>query len=190
MPDTMAKKGVAMYVKLAPYGAENGRSVTARMLLGVKKQPDKRLFAFLAKELAPGVRSALAAADRTCLKNGLPVPKTVICPLPRNRRAVRLYGFDQAALLARALGKELKIPVAPLLLRIRDTAPQKTLSAHARAANLSGAFKRSRAAAPPRVILVDDVVTTGAGMAEAAKVLKDSEVFAVSVAFTKKAREK
>ena len=184
------RAGVRAHIKMAPYGAENGHSVAARLLLGAKKHPNKRLFRFLATDLAVGVRAALLAADRTREKQGLPIPSAVICWLPRNRASVTRYGFDQAALLARALGKELSYPVVPLLRRKRDTAPQKTLSARARAANLSGAFKISDKDVPPRVILVDDVVTTGAGMSEAARVLEGAEFFAVSIAVTEKRSEK
>lgn len=190
VPNNMQKQGVCAHIKMAPYGAENGHTVTARMLLGVKKQPDKRVFRFFAKELTTGVRAALHAADLTREKQGLSIPYTVICWLPRNRTSVRRYGFDQAALLAKALGKELGYPSLPLLKRIKDTAPQKTLTARERAANMADAFGKSLKAVPPRVILVDDVVTTGAGMAEAARALGNPEIFAVSLAVTEKRKEK
>ncbi|MBQ2757587.1 MAG: ComF family protein [Clostridia bacterium] len=188
VPDNMKKQGVCAYVKMAPYGADNGRSVTARMILGAKKQPDRRLFCFFARELRTSVRAALHAADRAREKQGLSIPSAVICWLPRNRDSVREYGFDQAELLAKALGRDLGYPVLPLLKRVRDTAPQKTLSARARAANMTGAFRQTGKAPSSRVILVDDVVTTGAGMSEAAKELGNPEIIAVSVAITEKRR--
>jgi len=190
VPRNMQKQGIDAHVKMAPYGTESGHTVTARMLLGVKKQPDKRVFRFFAKELTTGVRAVLHTADRTREKEGLSIPSTVICWLPRNRSSVRRYGFDQAELLARALGRELGYPSLPLLKRIKDTAPQKELAANARAANMANAFQRSGKPVPMRVILVDDIVTTGAGMAEAARVLGACEIFAVSVAVTEKRKEK
>ena len=190
VPSQMAKRGIRAYIKLAPYGDKRGRSVTARMVLGVKKHPNKRLFRFLATELAVGVRAAITADERTREKQGLPPLKTTVCFLPRNRAAVRRYGLDQAELLAKELAKTLEYPFMPLLSRTKDTAPQKTLSAKARAENLANAFKKVTLNEPLRVLVVDDVVTTGAGMAEAAKMLENAEIFAISVAFTEKRGEK
>ena len=190
VPQPMAKRGIRAYIKLAPYGDKAGHSVAARMVLSVKKHPNKRLFRFLAAELAIGVKAAIAADERTRAKEALPPLDTVVAFLPRNRAAVRRYGLDQAALLAKALARELDYPFTPLLRRAKDTAPQKTLSAKARAQNLANAFEKAAHNEHLRVVLVDDIVTTGAGMAEAAKVLENTEIFAVSVAFTEKRGEK
>ena len=190
VPPIMAKRGIRAYIKMAPYGDQTGHSVTARMLLGIKKHPNKGLFRFLAAELAVGVRAAVVADERVRAKQELPPLDTVVCFLPRNRASVRRYGLDQAELLAKELARELQYRFLPLLRRVKDTAPQKTLSAKARVENLVNAFQKTALDTPTRVIVVDDIVTTGAGMAEAAKILENTEIFAVSVAFTEKRGEK
>jgi ComF family protein len=92
-------------------------------------------------------------------------------PLSRRRRARR--GFDQAELLARAVARRSGIPVARLLLRVRETRAQARLTGADRRRALAGAFASVRD--PPwRVLLVDDVLTTGSTAAACAEVLQES----------------
>jgi len=106
----------------------------------------------------------------------------VIIPVPLHwwRRTRR--GFDQAALLAGAAARYSSIatPLCHPLRRARQTSPQTELPAAARAANVAGAFvitPRGRAlVAGKRVLLFDDVVTTGATMAAAARALRAAGV--------------
>lgn len=79
-------------------------------------------------------------------------------PLSRRRRAQR--GFDQAELLARAFAAERGVPAVPLLARVRETAPQARRRGAERRTALRGSFALVRPA-PPRVLLIDDVMTTG-----------------------------
>lgn len=83
-------------------------------------------------------------------------------------------GYDQSKLLAVALGKELSLPTVRLLKKTRHTPPQSTLShAPQRRANVLGAYKITNAnqVAGKRILLLDDVITTGATASECAKVL-------------------
>jgi ComF family protein len=96
----------------------------------------------------------------------------LVAPVPLHPRRLRERGFSPAALLARALAREARVPVAPTLLaRVRDTRSQTELSRAERRRNVAGAFV-PRTAAPARVWLVDDVVTTGSTLAEAARALR------------------
>jgi ComF family protein len=94
-------------------------------------------------------------------------------PLAPSRHAVR--GFNQAELIARALGRRWGAPVVPVLERVRDDPPQRGASATDRAVQVRGAFAVRRGLlAPQDVCLVDDVCTTGATLAACARTLRRS----------------
>lgn len=114
------------------------------------------------------LRAAIAMADAPTVDRLLPVP------LARARLAER--GYNQAWELARRLARELGLPAhAQLLQRVIDTPHQLSLPRERRAANVRGAFLVPPAAhavlAGQRIALVDDVMTTGATLAEAARTL-------------------
>lgn len=103
-------------------------------------------------------------------------PPELIVPVPLHRKRLQARGFNQALVLARFLfPKQGQRIAASLLLRTRWTDPQTVLSGRARRQNLRGAFavKHPELVCGRRVLLVDDVFTTGATLDECAKVLKD-----------------
>ncbi len=108
----------------------------------------------------------------------------ILVPVPVHAARLRQRGFDQAELLARAVGRELKLPVATALERASKTVAQHALSRRARAANVGGAFAvkaSSRHEVNGRwVVLIDDVVTTGATFSGCARALYDAGAAAVS----------
>jgi ComF family protein len=110
-----------------------------------------------------------------------------VIPIPLHPRALRRRGFNPAALLARAAARACGVSVDCVALeRLRDTASQTGLDRAARRRNVRGAF-RARQAPPARVWLVDDVVTTGATLDEAARALRRAgagEIFGLCVART------
>ena len=100
--------------------------------------------------------------------------------VPGRRRDVRVRGFDHAELIAREAGVHLGLPAVRLLERTMDRPDQTTLSSHARWTNLEGAFvARGRVA---KVILVDDLVTTGATAAACAAALERGGTAQIEVA--------
>lgn len=108
--------------------------------------------------------------------------------VPLSRRRLRKRGYDQAALLAEAVGKRMNLRPVRLLKKRRDTPPQsKTGSAAKRRANAAGAYVclRPELVSGRRILLVDDIVTTGATLSETAGVLKKAgarEVIGVTLA--------
>jgi ComF family protein len=107
-----------------------------------------------------------------------------ILPIPLHRARLARRGYNQALELARPIASLLGLAVLPrALVRTRDTAPQTELDADARRRNLRGAFTaEADAIAGRRVLLVDDVVTTGATVREAAATLIRAGAASVAVA--------
>jgi len=101
----------------------------------------------------------------------------VLIPVPLHPRRLRERGFNQAALIARELGRRTGRPCGDrALVRRKDTAPQAGLSAAARRRNVDAAFavRRRGLVAGHVVTLVDDVFTTGATAYACARALRDA----------------
>lgn len=109
-----------------------------------------------------------------------------IVPVPVSTRTLRERGFNQTLLLSRILSRHLAIPLhMNLLLKKRETLPQIGLGAKERGRNLRGAFEVSRKLDRQGIILLDDVMTTGATVRECAKTLKKAgagEVVVITLA--------
>ncbi len=99
-----------------------------------------------------------------------------IVPIPLHRRRYAKRGYNQAELLARETGRRLGIPVYPkMLVRVRNTVPQKKLNPQERQNNLKKAFNIGRNDVKLKVILVfDDIYTTGSTIDEAARALREA----------------
>lgn len=183
-PKIMERAGSLGLIKLAPYTDAGEHATVRRAVYGMKRSPRSRTFNCCAEELAPALcRTVEKQNEKT------PISHTVITYLPRSRKSVRRYGFDQARELAKCLSRLTDYPCLSLLERVKDGTEQKTLTVKERQSNLKGAFRAVNSAEGCRVILVDDLVTTGAGMAEGVRVLRKNgaaEVLSVSVAVTPK----
>lgn len=95
----------------------------------------------------------------------------LIVPVPIHRTRFAHRGFNQSEALCEKLPQEL---MSRDLVRIKRTTPQVSLSPEKRAANLAGAFKCPQNLVGKRVLIVDDVFTTGATAHECAKALKEA----------------
>jgi ComF family protein len=116
-------------------------------------------------------------------------PFDLVLPVPMHWRRRLTRSCDQARLLARAVAKELHLPLGDELIRIRHTAPQVHLSRTRRIENMRGAFgvRRAGSLAGANVLLVDDVTTTGATANEAARTLLAAGASKVLLAVVAKA---
>jgi ComF family protein len=128
--------------------------------------------------LAPSLGALLADAyDRHALETGVIVP----VPLTGSRRRIR--GYNQALLMANELSSRTGVPVAEALRRTGHSTTQAgSASAEERRRNVEGVFSLARGheVAGARVLLIDDVATTGATLDACASVLLESGARAVS----------
>jgi len=139
------------------------------------------------RELAEPLGDMLANYYQTT-----PLPTDVIIPVPLHRRRQRERGYNQSALLAQHLGSATEIPVrCDLLQRHRYTRSQTRLTAQQRSRNVKGAFScakqpdLAKAISGKKVLLIDDVATTGATLRACAQALRNQgarSVWALTVA--------
>jgi ComF family protein len=146
----------------------------------LKYAGEKRLAAPLGEAIARRWRRAGAGGD-------------LLVPVPVHAERARARGYDQAELIAQAAALDLGLPCAAILERARATNAQFDLDRSARATNVDGAFRlrpmhANAATDQPRplagrwIILIDDVVTTGATLAACAKPLIEAGAIGVSAA--------
>lgn len=131
--------------------------VVRRVILQLKEQGRTDAAAALSAPLAAAIAAALDAA-----------PAAALVPIPSSRAAYRRRGYDPVTLLLRSSG----LRPERLLARGRRTGIQKALGVEERAVNLRGAFVAVRHLTGRRVILVDDVLTSGATLAEATRAVR------------------
>lgn len=155
----------------ADRGWDQGRSVfpyhgvTGNALWQVKKEGTEEFVRFFAKQIKQSQKAFIERMAPDC-----------IVPVPLHPSKLRSRGFNQAELLAEALGEELNLPVRLLLKKIIKTKDQKSLSRNQRKKNVKDAFRVDEDAVgeqlPQSVLLLDDVSTTGSTLTACARVLK------------------
>lgn len=144
-----------------------------QLIQAYKYQAQLALGAWLARQLLPLV--VPLAVDR-------------LIPLPLHPTRLRDRGFNQAGEMAKILGRELGIPVDRQgCQRTKATAPQASLAHDQRARNIRHAFDCTRDYTGQHLLLVDDVMTTGATLNECARVLKLHGAARVSTAVVARA---
>jgi ComF family protein len=161
--------GFASVVRLGPY---EGRLRDA--VLRMKTASGEGLADMMGRVFAESARDRLRAANAD-----------LVVPVPLHWRRVWRRGYNQSAAVARELAVGLGVPFrSNWLRRIRHTPQQVQPSAAARRENVRGAFRASWRAAVSgkRILLVDDVMTTGSTASEAAKVLRAEGAKEITVA--------
>lgn len=133
-----------------------------------------------------------AALMAQCVEDRLQGRFDVVTWVPLSRWRLWRRGYDQSRLLAERLARNLGVPCVRLLKKVRHTKAQSGLTGESqRRANVLGAYKPAPGADAEgrRVLLVDDVVTTGATVSECARVLRTAgaaRVVCVALAITEK----
>lgn len=111
----------------------------------------------------------------------LPRDIDAVLPVPLHWRRQWRRGFNQAREIGRLIARQLDVPLIGGVRRIRSTRPQSGLSAAERIRNVRGAFVANRRCAARHVLIVDDVVTTGATVRQLAGVVLASGAESVSL---------
>lgn len=152
-------------------GWDQGRSIfpyhgsMGNALRLVKKDGRTEFIRFFAKQIKEKQQEFIFRGAPAC-----------IVPVPLHPSKQRLRGFNQAELLAEALGEEINLPVKMLLKKQKKTKEQKSLSKSQRVKNVADAFTIEESewpeTVPESVLLLDDVSTTGSTLSACANVLK------------------
>ena len=178
----ISEDSICLGCRAAQFYFKEHRSVfmyreTAEILIRIYKfEPLPALALLWAYFLRKLIRTAPAGA----------APGAVLVPVPARKAAVRTRGWDQMRLICRHLRRRYQLP-SEFLLRRTGGSAQKSLNYTQRMQNLSGRITCSRAAgnSAPRVLLIDDVFTTGATLNECARVLQKAgftEIYAFTLA--------
>ncbi len=134
-----------------------------KMIFHVKYHNERQLLDYPCSEAAHEYRDIVMRWQCDCL-----------IPIPLHPSRQKKRGFNQAEEIARRIGEEWSLPLdTKVLIRVKKTRPQKDLDSATRQKNLEDAFAadKKRAQAYKRVILVDDIYTTGSTMESCAKAL-------------------
>lgn len=154
------------------------RGVARQVLYRYKDHRIRQLAGILSPALAASITFAAERAE-------VPVERSLLVPMPTRRSSLRRRGFDATASVVRAAAKGAGVGgVQSLLIDIRDSGASKRGGAWDREQHAIDAFRLRRDTALPRmpVILVDDIVTTGATTKEATETLLLAGVHVVAVA--------
>jgi competence protein ComFC len=154
--------------ELTAFSVYNYSGSVAKLVRGYKYNGRRYLADFMAGEMSKALNEDFDS----------------VCYVPLHKKRLRQRGFDQAELLAKSISKTMNIPFKNVIERIRNTKTQVSLGLKQRQENMKGAFAASGQISG-NVVLVDDVLTTGATAGECAAVLLDagaSNVFVLTFA--------
>lgn len=157
-----------------------------RLIFNLKYDGDTYLAPIIADILYDCIYSMVAKGEHCPL-----IMADVIIPVPVHKNKLKERGFNQTEKIAKHLGRKLSMEVdAKTLLRVKETKKQRALSAEDRKLNLEQAFQinlqKKRAINNKKVILLDDIYTTGATVNSCAELLKAEgaeKIYALTLLF-------
>ncbi|MCD7854015.1 MAG: ComF family protein [Clostridiales bacterium] len=104
-------------------------------------------------------------------KSGLTADFDEVLAVPASKKGFKARGYNQAELMAKEVGKRLNIPIGSELVRIKETLPQNKLDQSKRAENIKGAFGVTGNLHNKKILLIDDIYTTGSTINECKRTL-------------------
>lgn len=96
----------------------------------------------------------------------------IITYIPLSKKAEKVRGFNQCEYIAKKISRDLSIEIVEVLIKTKETKEQKKLKKDERFENIKNAFQMKKIIKNKKIILIDDVTTTGATLKEAHKLLK------------------
>ena len=162
-------------MKVFFYRPNDEDAVQNGLIYTLKRSKDRRAIDFCVEKLESSIRSLVPNFH-----------EWTVTYAPRSKKAIRIHGHDQSALIARELASRLSLPFESTLVRDPRAKEQKRLERDARLRNMRGRYRvlAKRDLNGKKYFLVDDVVTSGATMLSAAKALRHegaSRVIGVTV---------
>ena len=167
MPRGLERAGALSLRKLYFYRAEKNGASQNKLLLNLKREPNRRVAKFVAQQIFDLIKNELSKLD-------IPFENVVLVSVPRGRRARRIHGFDQSEFVCGLISLISSIPYFSIIKRTRQGREQKKLDRNKRFRNVRSLFdlRDADAVRGKYVVLYDDVVTTGASMAACAELLR------------------
>ena len=180
MPERMRRARCESFAKLVYYVPSKKTLVQNRLIYLIKRKHHDRAYSFLASRLSE-------LAENVIQRQNLFRGDVIVTYLPRTRRVHLQNGIDQAAELARRVAENCALEARPLLCRTRGGEEQKRLTPVERIRNVRDSIDICKDAncEGKVVLLIDDIVTTGNGMARCTKLLRHAKcraVYAIAVA--------
>jgi ComF family protein len=170
-PKSMSDAGSLCLRKLFFYHPDKENEPQNRLIYFLKHNRSRRAIDFVANEIYGELKNELEA-----LEIDDPHTELLLVNLPRGRKAVAIDGFDQSLELCKAISKISGIPCAPLIRRKRGGKEQKSLNLTERKKNVKKIMlpneRYAEQAKGRYIILVDDIVTTGASMSVCLPILR------------------
>ena len=175
-------RGVHSLKKLMFYHPKKHKEPQNKIIYLLKHRPNRRISAFVAKELAPSIRASLTECGVS-----EPMEDVLIISVPRGRRSKTLYGFDQSELICKELATYMGLTYVSAIVRARGGREQKGLAREKRFGNVKGAFSLRKGVelSGKYLVLFDDIVTTGASMSGCVPMLQKAgakEILAFCIA--------
>ena len=161
-PRVFKKAKIHHLFKVSRYYTNLEKSPTKKLIFSLKKENLRKVMTFMANELIEGLSRYY----------GESASELVIVPVPRRRANVVKFGYDHAYELAKRIAKKLNCQVFCALIS-QTRRDQKGLNREERRENVKFKLKKNIILEKKRILILDDIVTTGASMVTAAKLLAE-----------------